>query len=73
MPWFILTLGSGANNPVNYILVGPMPTCPGANQICAINASLGSGGMPIITAGLKDEMVDALNMRTDYPNVLLKI
>lgn len=72
MPWFILPSGLSPTNPVNYILVGVQPICPGTNRVCAINAVIGPGGFPVISGALKDQMIDALNMRTNHPNVLLK-
>ena len=71
MPWFILPSGSTATNPVNYIPVGVMPLCSGTNRVCAIDAAM-SGGYPIFSNGLKDEIINALNSRTNSPTVLLK-
>lgn len=73
MPWFMLPPGLSASNPANYMLIGAQPTCPGANKICAINAALGTGGKPIISNSLQNEMIDALNMHTNYPNVMLSL
>lgn len=72
MAWFIYNSGA-ASNPTSYTLVGSTPTCPGANRICAIFADPDGGGFPILTTALRNNMIDALNSRTDIAgSVLLK-
>jgi hypothetical protein len=70
--WFIFT-GTNPCNPNDYMLVGPPPSCPGSNVICAIFAEPdGSGTRPVISPTVCCEMVNALNSGTDTANVLLR-
>lgn len=71
MAWFSLT-GSQASNPNSYTLQGAQPSCPGTEQICAIQASADSNNKPVITNALYAEMVDALHDQTPSTNVKLK-
>lgn len=77
MPWYSFTpIGAtpfSPSDPNNYTLVGiTPPTCPNPNNfICAIQAN-DNLGEPIFTVALLQEMLTALNNRTETTNVLLR-
>jgi len=77
MPWYKFTPGGATPNPSNrnqYTLYGGggfPPSCPGNIRICAIQA-MDSGGLPILTTALLNEIIQALENRNDSTNVLLK-
>jgi len=75
MPWYVFTPGGSTPNPANrnqYTLFGMFPpSCPGNEKICAIQ-SMDSGGLPIMATSLLNEIIRALENRTESTNVLLK-
>lgn len=73
MPWFRLTSGS-PTNPNNYSFEGNTPPtdCLGTDQICTIQAANNGSNKPVLTASLKDEMIDALHDGAPSDNVQLK-
>ncbi|MCS3556611.1 MULTISPECIES: hypothetical protein [unclassified Sphingobacterium] len=71
MAWFILNASGNPTDPTNYTLQGSQPSCPGAEQICAIQANQ-NGTQPEITTALLAEMVEALHDGAATTNVKLK-
>lgn len=71
MAWFSLT-GSNPTNPNDYTLQGSQPSCPGAEQVCAIQANEDANNAPDITTSLLEEMVQALHNGAATTNVKLK-
>lgn len=71
--WFSYNGGTApASSPTSYTLVGSEPTCPsGTNRICAIFAENSGSDLPIITDGVKNSMINALNSRSDIPGAVL--
>ena len=58
-------------DPTSYTLVGPTPTtCAGANRVCALYVN-NVGGYPDLTCNLKEEIIYALNTRSDIPGKIL--
>lgn len=72
MPWFQLDPAGIPTDPLDYTLE-PNPTgCDGTNQICAVQANNNGSDKPVLSAALKDEMINSLHNRTASPNVQLK-
>jgi len=60
-----------ASDPLNYTIVGSQPTtCSGTNQVCAIFAP-NSGSNVMLTDAVQNDIIDALNSRTDIPGKVL--
>lgn len=74
MAWFSLQPSGNPIQPSDYTLVGTNPPtgCDGIDQICAVQATTGAGNTPVLSAALKDEMINALHNRTASTNVQLK-
>jgi|GEM_PF-597105 len=74
MAWFSLQPSGNPIQPSDYTLLTNPPTgCSGTNQICAVQATPNSSGQqPVLSAALKDEMIEALHNRTASTNVELK-
>jgi hypothetical protein len=76
MSWFILDPTGSPTVSSDYTLVtGPNPPtgCNGTDQICAVQATPNSSGQePVLSAALKDEMINALHNRTASTNVKLR-
>ncbi|MCS3556945.1 MULTISPECIES: hypothetical protein [unclassified Sphingobacterium] len=73
MAWFSLQPSGNPIQPSDYTLLTNPPTgCSGTNQICAVQATTGPGNTPVLSAALKDEMIEALHNRTASTNVELK-
>ena len=70
--WFIFNgVPDLASDPLNYTIVGSQPTtCSGTNQVCAIYANI-ANGIPILTDAVQDDIIEALNNRTDTPGKVL--
>ena len=71
MAWYSLT-GSNPANPNDYTFQSSQPSCPGAEQICAILATASGANKPVITQALLEEMVAALHNGAATANVKLK-
>ncbi|WP_447767938.1 hypothetical protein [Sphingobacterium faecium] len=69
MATFQLNDPSNPGLPASYSLGSP--GCSGNNQICTIDA-VNNSGQPEITEDLKDEMLEALNTRSNTSHVTLK-
>ncbi|MDQ1150858.1 hypothetical protein QE382_002842 [Sphingobacterium zeae] len=69
MALFQLNDPSDPGNPDSYS--AGSPGCSGNNQICTIDAP-NVGGKPDITEDLRNEMLEALNTRTNTSHVTLK-
>jgi len=73
MSWFSLNPSGTPTQPSDYTLVSGTPSgCSGSNQICAVQANNNGSNQPVLTAALKDEMINALHSRTPSTNVQLK-
>jgi hypothetical protein len=71
MAWFQLEPAGSPTDPQDYTLE-PNPTgCIGTDQICAVQAT-DNAGHPVLSAALKDEMINALHNRTASTNVKLR-
>lgn len=70
MATFQLNVPNNPGLPASYSL--GTPSCSGNNQICSIEAD-DNGGKPIITDDLRNEMLEALNTRSNTLNVSLKL
>lgn len=71
MAWFSFT-GTNPTNPNHYTLEGSQPTCPGQDQICAVQAANNGSDKPVLSDSLKNEMIIALNDKVASANVLLR-
>lgn len=69
MATFQLNNPSNPGDPASYSL--GTPPCLGNNQICTIEAP-NAGGVPTISNALRNEMLQALNTKTNTTNVKLK-
>lgn len=74
MPWFQLDSGGSPTEPSDYTSAGTTPPsgCNGTDQICAVQTTTGPGNTPILSAALKDEMINALHTRSASTNVKLR-
>jgi len=71
--WYLRLSGGNPNNPEHYLYIGTNPpNCPGSRKICCIQAYDNGNGKPLITPDLQSEMIMALNMQLDQPEVLLR-
>lgn len=71
MAWYSLT-GPNPTNPNDYTFQSSQPSCPGSEEICAIQANASGANKPVITQALLEEMVDALHNGAATANVKLK-
>ncbi|MGA6119570.1 hypothetical protein [Sphingobacterium anhuiense] len=71
MPWFQLLPNGDLTDPNDYNLVGA-PNCSGLKYICAIQASADVNSKPVLTTALRNEMLRALQTKSNSTNVLLR-
>jgi len=78
MAWYLftppLTGTPNPSDPNQYTLNGDgstPPVCPFNDTVCAIQAPDNSG-KPIISTALRQEIITAVNNKTESANVLLK-
>lgn len=72
MAWFQLNTGGDPTIPSNYTPATGSPSCSGSGKICAVNANPGTGGNPVLTDALKNEMILSLHTGIAQPNVKLR-
>lgn len=72
MAWFSLNPNGDPTQPNDYTLQSSQPSCPGSEEICAIQANNDGSNHPVINETLLTEMAQALNNGVATTNVKLK-
>ncbi|GGH10407.1 hypothetical protein FAZ19_01235 [Sphingobacterium alkalisoli] len=72
MAWFQLNPSGDPTNPSDYTIQGSQPSCPGTEEVCAIQANNDGSDHPVINEALLTEMTQALQNEAPTTNVKLK-
>lgn len=72
MAWFKLKDNGNPTDSQDYTLESSQPSCPGTQEVCAIQADNDGSNHPVINEALLAEMTQALQNEAPTTNVKLK-
>ena len=70
--WFTYNGSGSVTDAANYTETSGDPECSGATNVCAIQATVGSGSKPVITSSLATEINNAVSSHNPSANVSLQ-